>query len=738
MKGKSSVLLRAAVLACCGSFFWCVGVQAEDVTSDYDLGTVVVTATKTEQSIANVPASVSVITAQEIADKNISSVQEALQFLPGIFIDQSAQGSLTMRGMTSQDILVLVDGVQQNNTYNGTVNFNMIPITNIDRIEVLRGGASSLYGGHAVAGVINIKTKGAPESGTSVIADVSYGSHNTWTKAVSVNSRLSDKWSLGVNYEKRSSDGYKGFYRSIAPKKGTASISADLPQLSNGTYLYGGRGEKVWEHENYGFKVGYHFDDFKSLVYSYDRINSESSYKNPFTYVHDTNGNPVWAGNVQVASNKIIALSPKNFLGYDNENKRDTHSLTYRDTSNDLLARISYTNDKVDGFSSPTVPSSFKNVNWTGAGDYSLHPGKKYTYEVEKTWHDIGKHTINAGISYHTEEMIQKRYNLSAWHNKGSIIGQYAQDEGKVNNMALFVQDEYKFDDEWSLFVGGRYDRYKKGDGKFWASGKNGYDTTSEGKIYNHISPKIALEYKANDATNYYMSYGESFNPPALFNIYRYGGSGMGNVIPNPGLDPETSKTWEIGMKRQLTDRDSLDVSLYHVKTNDKIEYTYFYLPGTTTAEYKQYINYGVEKRRGIELNYEHKFTDNLTSYINYSWQNGRLSGPKLSDTNQSGYSNQADYSVPKHIFHAGVSYDKDKWIGLLDMQYVSARQSSTAASGEYGAYDGYFLVNTSVGYRINPDFTVKFSIDNIFDREFYDNEATSGRTYTIGARYEY
>ena len=161
---------------------------------------------------------------------------------------------------------------------------------------------------------------------------------------------------------------------------------------------------------------------------------------------------------------------------------------------------------------------------------------------MKKQWRDIGKHTINAGASYHTEEMIQKRYNLSSWHNKNSIINQYAQDEGKISNLAVFVQDEYKFDDEWSLFVGARYDRYKKGDGTFWASGKNGYATTSEGKTYNHISPKVSLEYKANESTNYYMSYGESFNPPPLVYIYRYGGSGMGNVIPNPGLDPETSK----------------------------------------------------------------------------------------------------------------------------------------------------------------------------------------------------
>lgn len=742
MKGISKS--RFVAVVCCSGIVLSSSIAgAEGIApSDYDLGTIVVTATKTNQSIANVPASVSVITSQDIENKNISSVQEALQFLPGIFIAQSAQGSLTMRGMDSTDVLVLVDGVQQNSSYNGVVNFNMVPITNVERIEVLRGGASSLYGGHAVAGVINIITKGAPEVGTSAVADVSYGSNNTWKKAVTVNSRLSDKWSLGVNYEKRSSDGYRGFYRATSAKTVKASTkidaSADLKQLSNGAYLYGGRGEKEWEHENYGFKVGYHFDQDRVLTYSYSRTNSESSYKNPFTYVHDTKGNPIWKGNILVGKNKYITLSPKNFLGYDSENKRDTHILSYQDGANDFFARASYVYDKVDGFTSATVPNKYTGIDWTGAGNYSQHPGKKWTYEVEKTWHDLGNHTINAGFSYHEEEMIQKRYDLSSWHNKGSIIEQYAQDEGKVKNLAVFVQDEYKFDDEWSLFVGARYDRFKKGDGKFWLSGKQGYDTTSEGKIYNHISPKVALEYKANDTMNYYVSYSESFNPPALYNIYRFGGSGMGNVIPNPDLDPEISKTWELGMKRYLTDKDTLDISLYQVKTKDKVAYTYFYVPNSSTVKYKQYINYGEENRRGIEFNYEHRFNDNLSSYINYAWQMGKVSGPEITNTNQSGYSNQVDYGVPKHIFHAGLAYDRAKWTALLDMQYVSPRQNTNAPGGEYGAYDGYFLVNTSVGYRVTPDFTVKFSIDNLFDREFYDNEATAGRTYTLGVRYEY
>lgn len=69
--------------------------------------------------------------------------------------------------------------MQQNDTYDGSVNFNSIPVENIERIEVVRGAGSSIYGGHAVGGVINITTKEA-KAGTHIDAAVSYGSYKTW------------------------------------------------------------------------------------------------------------------------------------------------------------------------------------------------------------------------------------------------------------------------------------------------------------------------------------------------------------------------------------------------------------------------------------------------------------------------------------------------------------------------------------------------------------------------------
>lgn len=108
--------------------------QKEKVENNFTLNEMVVTATRTMKELKEVPSSVSVITAKEIEEKNVTSVQEALQHLPGVYMSQAAQGGLQLRGFSSSDVLVLVDGVQLNDTYEGDVNFNMIPVENIERI----------------------------------------------------------------------------------------------------------------------------------------------------------------------------------------------------------------------------------------------------------------------------------------------------------------------------------------------------------------------------------------------------------------------------------------------------------------------------------------------------------------------------------------------------------------------------------------------------------------------------
>lgn len=695
-------------------------VGEEVLHPEFTLDSMVVTATRTMKELKEVPSSVSVVTAKEIEERNVTSVQEALQYMPGVYMSQNAQGGISLRGYTGSDVLVLVDGVQMNETYNGSVNFNMIPVENIERIEVLRGAASSIYGGHAVGGVINIITK-EPEEGTHVNAALSYGSNNTWKKSLNVNSKVNDKWSFGVGYENRKSDGYPGFFRSASGKPGTGDYSANLPQLSDGSYIYGGRGDKNWEHENYSAFVKYNFDDSKSLKYSYSKYNTEYGYKNPFTYVRDANGKPVWSGNVTTQDGNVIKLDPSKFYGYENINERDTHNLVYHDEDNKFTTSFSYLNDKESGFSEADLPKGYTDINWTGEGEYSSHPGKIYNFNIEKAWENIGKHNIVVGANLKQEEMIQDRYKLANWKDHDSSKKRYAQDEGKVKNAAVFVQDEYKLSEPVTMYLGLRYDHYEKGSGTFWNT-EAGYNETSESATYNELSPKVAFDFKADEDTHYYVSYGHSFNPAPMYQIYRYSSS----YAPNPELKPETSDTFEIGMKKTLNDKTNIGVTLYHVDTDDKIAASEK-LP--ELGGKKMYINFEKEKRNGVEFEVNHKFSDKFSGYLNYAWQQGKLEKDGK-ESNQ--------YEIPKHLFHAGLEYNYDKWNALLDCQYVSARQAPDSVNGEYGAEDAYFLVNAGVNYEISKGVTLQFAVNNLLDREFYASEATSGRTYTVGMRYSF
>lgn len=144
------------------------GAVAEDDT-EKRLGTVVVTATRTEEPLQAVTNSVSVVSEADIADRQSVTVTDALRDVPGVDISQSGSlGSTTsvfIRGANSDQTLILFDGVEVNSPNLGSFNFGNITTDNVGRIEVLRGAGGTLYGSEAIGGVVNVITKkgeGAP------------------------------------------------------------------------------------------------------------------------------------------------------------------------------------------------------------------------------------------------------------------------------------------------------------------------------------------------------------------------------------------------------------------------------------------------------------------------------------------------------------------------------------------------------------------------------------------------
>lgn len=130
-----------------------------------NLGEIVVTATRDELPIEQVGSSITVITAKQIEQQQQQTVADALRMVPGLDVVRSGgagqTASVFMRGADSRHTLVLIDGVELNDpsTTGGEYHFGFLTTDNIERIEVLRGPQSTLYGSHAIGGVINIITK---------------------------------------------------------------------------------------------------------------------------------------------------------------------------------------------------------------------------------------------------------------------------------------------------------------------------------------------------------------------------------------------------------------------------------------------------------------------------------------------------------------------------------------------------------------------------------------------------
>jgi len=174
-----------------------------------NLEQVVVTGTRTEKRLANVPIKTIVISKNEIKKSGAVSTMEALQdYIPGIVTNPNGMGNnMRIRGLNSRYILFLVDGERMvSEGAGGNINLNQIDFNNIERIEIVNEAASALYGSNAVGGVINIITKN-PIHKFEAGANGSYQNYNTKKFQVNVGSNQK-KLSIRANAFRNSSDGF--------------------------------------------------------------------------------------------------------------------------------------------------------------------------------------------------------------------------------------------------------------------------------------------------------------------------------------------------------------------------------------------------------------------------------------------------------------------------------------------------------------------------------------------------
>ena len=245
----------------------------DDSTRTYQAQEMVVTATRTEIMQGDAPSPVHIVTSEEIQRANGSSVVDALRSSEGIFLkDYGPAASLktvSFRGMAADHILVLYDGTRLNNFQNGLVDFSLLPMNNVDHIEVVRGGNSALYGADAIGGIINIISR-RPGDTLKLHTDASFGSFDYERYSFDVGGRIQGMgMMLGVMHDQAA-----GNYPFIFHRPGLA----DTVQKRDGadftrTQLY--------------LNTDYSFDDRSNATVSIQRVKSNQGAPGSLTFISD-------------------------------------------------------------------------------------------------------------------------------------------------------------------------------------------------------------------------------------------------------------------------------------------------------------------------------------------------------------------------------------------------------------------------------------------------------------------
>ncbi|MEZ5435973.1 MAG: TonB-dependent receptor [Pseudomonadales bacterium] len=262
---KHPITLKQALPLALFAAFTHTALAEEAPTSDADstLDTVLITATRTEETVTKTLAPATVYTKDDIEQLQAHSVTELLQRIPGASINSNggagSVASVFLRGTNSSHTLFLIDGQRINSATLGTSPLESLDVNQIERIEIVRGPRSSLYGADAIGGVIQIFTKQGGEAGLHPKISYGFGNHGTQQTTVSVNG---------------AQDGFRGsFSGSYYDTDGIDALIDD-----NGTNF----DNDAYRNTSTSASVGYRFDNDADISLSHYKSNSENEYDNGF------------------------------------------------------------------------------------------------------------------------------------------------------------------------------------------------------------------------------------------------------------------------------------------------------------------------------------------------------------------------------------------------------------------------------------------------------------------------
>ncbi len=672
---------------------------AEQVTSD----TVKVTASRVEQELLDVPMSVTVVTSDKIKGSTARTVGELLEDVPGVQVmNDGSQGlkRISIRGEDAFRTLVLVDGqkISEHKSMSGAP--ILIDPSAIERIEVIKGPASVLYGSDAIGGVVNVITKKG--SGKAFSGDVS-ASYNSASEggggAVTLSGTVDRfKYRISGNYEDHGNlDTPKGKLENslFRQKSGGLFLSYDLTD---------------------NLTAGINADTFDSRIKSGSFDYQEEYGKDSF-YIDI----PKWK------RDKVgLFVEARNVNEYLNKVRWDGF---WQKTNKQMLNHIAVDGANINNFADNKITTygATLQADWQLGSDHFLITGYDFSIDKLEADTDASVSVIQSVSTMPGRPPMQVSVNTNT----------HRFNKGEQTSHAIFASMESQLPQDLTLNYGVRYTwvdtemskavASKTGSGMVGSIPMftyNGDDDGSAGKTGSKDNSRAVfnagLVWRGIDDMALRATWAQGFRVPIMQEKYLYtsmGSSSGGGVWGNPDLKPETSDNFEIG-SRYDNGNAVLDVSLFYSDAKDYISTAYM-----ENGVDQHYVNYDKARSRGLEMSAEYTFADTYTPYATLTWMRRKVEGHGYSTYASGTPEFYARYGLrTKHNVAFGGKLRTDTYL-----RSQTATESYSASSDTTTSIGGFTTVNFALGYTFGPQdrYLLNAELLNIFDKAYQYNTAT-------------
>ncbi|QGZ65430.1 TonB-dependent hemoglobin/transferrin/lactoferrin family receptor [Paraburkholderia acidisoli] len=683
-------------------------------------------------------ATVSVITSDDIDENNAKDIKDALKYEPGVEVRRSAyrpagitgtsgrggNEGINIRGLEGNQVLLLEDGVPLPQSFAfGSGSAGRADYLNTDlyqRIEILRGPTSALYGSDGLTGAVNFITK--------------------------------DPADLLAIYNKPTYFSLKAGYDSTDRSWGSTATAAFGGDVVQGMVVLSGR--HGHETDNKGdsntlgatrstpdpltynnrnalgklvFKLSPQ-DTLKLTAETLDNSNSSdglSQLGGAYTW---TSGVTKYTANSYVTGNEVTSHRVQ--LDYDH---RDASNPYFQSLHASLYYRNAATQQTlaIGGASTAGATASRSRSNDYGDNIVGGNVVADSTFKTGPFDHKL-TYGFDASVSHYSTSSAAG----SEWTPGGDGYPEVFPKTTQTN-FGAFVQDEIRWN-KLSVVPGLRFDYYDMTphpDATYETAAATSTKPTAT-STGNAVSPRLAILYEVSPAFVPYVQYAHGFRAPSAYQVNSYynpaGSYGLFyQQVGNPDLKPETSNSIELGL------RGKLGVGSGHVNYSAAAfagRYSNFIdtkvVGGSVTSSTNpytvQYVNYSKASIQGLEGKADWYVNDALEVKGGFAWIHGTES--------KDGVTTGLD-TVPPLAVVLGVNYAPTaRWFAGADVIYNSHKNKSQMSSSSYYATPSYTIVDLHAGYNITRHVSVTAGIDNLFDRKYWIWNDVRGLATSDGA----